>query len=213
MFTAVIGHGRSPEGKGWGKTIDQYERVIRMWDWNWQATADYGKKYDYGLFAVYPRGMQIFYKHNVSNPTKGWLAYLLKPPGCTLPDNYVKVDPARWTERAKAMGGTGKSVGKLNLTRGTAAACWAIETSPSGSFVTLVGFDNVYECRNLPWDEAFSPQYTDVYLKEFGQNKDRSYPEGETKTLTHDMVIERPLLMALAEYHGVALNFAQNLWP
>jgi hypothetical protein len=39
---AVIGHGRSPVGRGWGSRIDACDLVVRMWDNHWQDEADWG---------------------------------------------------------------------------------------------------------------------------------------------------------------------------
>jgi hypothetical protein len=73
VLTAVIGHGRSPEGRGWAPRIDACDVVVRMWDWHWQS-ADYGTKYDYGLFEVHWTILQNFQAHNQRTPAMGWIA-------------------------------------------------------------------------------------------------------------------------------------------
>jgi hypothetical protein len=206
MTTIVIGHGRSPEGRGWGGKIDSCEIVIRMWDWRWQPFIDYGSKYDYGLFMLTPKGIQIFNEYNETKPQRGWLAYMGKPTPLGLLPKGVPVelvDTAHWVDAAVAMGGAGLS-GKLTLTRGTAAAAWAIQEEKER--VILVGFDNVACGINRPIEESFCPDYWNLYMGRFDQGKDKYYPIGQSKTATHDMAVEMPLLQKLASRRGVRLE-------
>lgn len=209
---AVIGHGRSPEGKRWGTQIDACATVVRMWDNEWQPFEDYGKVYHYGLFVLTPKGLGLFEKHNKRTPRYGWLAYKGKPMGvCTLPNNTKVIDPVVWTDKAMRMGGVGES-GKLTLTRGCVAACWAIEHASTGEPVVLVGFDNVLCGINQPVEKSFCPEYWALYMSRFTPNTDKVYPIGSSKTATHDMNVEFPLLKELARERMVDLQVAEDVW-
>lgn len=213
MTIVVVGHGRSPEGKGWGSRIDQCSTVVRMWDWApWQGLSDYGEKYDYGLFVLTPKGLHVFQQHNKVIPSRGWLAYMGKPVNGKLPNSVPVelVDPAPWCEMGLAAGGAGLS-GRLTMTRGFVAAAWAIgkaKTEP----VVLVGFDNVLAQTNKPVSESFCPEYWKLFNGRFDDKLDKAYPTGQPKTETHDMGVELPLLYALATKHKVHLEFAQRIW-
>lgn len=211
MTTVVIGHGRSPEGQRWGSKIDSCKTVVRMWDWEWQNPCDYGDKYDYGLFVLTPKGLRIFTDNNVGAPTRGWLAYFGKPTGGLLPNGVQTeiVDTTPWCEMAKQMGGAGLT-GRLTLTRGCAAAAWAIEHEPTR--VILVGFDNVKCGINRPIEQSFCQEYWSLYMRRFKPDATKVYPIGLSKTATHDMAIELPLLRSLAEKRGVELLFANDIW-
>lgn len=212
MTIAVIGHGRSPEGKGWGKRIDACSAVIRMWDWDWQEPKDYGKKYTHGLFVLTSKGLAAFTNNNKHTPSKGWLAYNGKLADGCLPNGTELITARRWVKLGKFFGGVGLT-GELTLTRGTVAACWAIENCErrDGNVVVLVGFDNVFQGINLPVTEAFPPKYWEEYCQHWA-GKMEAYPENEPQTATHDMRIEAPLLRTLAERNNVALQFAQEYW-
>lgn len=211
MTTVVIGHGRSPEDRHWGSKIDSCKKVVRMWDWQWQNPIDYGNKYDYGLFVLTPKGLQVFTRHNQETPARAWLAYFGKPTSGLLPNGVPVeiVDTTPWVEIAQAMGGVGIS-GRLTLTRGCVAAAWAIANEPSR--VVLVGFDNVHCGINRPVEQSFCPEYWNLYLSRFKPDTEKVYPIGSAKTATHDMAVELPLLKQLAENYRVELVFAQDIW-
>lgn len=212
MTIVVIGHGRSPEGKRWGSRIDRCETVVRMWDWTWQPWGDYGSAYHYGLFVLTPKGLRIFNQYVKSYPSRGWLAYFGKPTSGVLPAPVEILDNERWNKIAIEMGGSGLS-DKFSLTRGCAAAAWAIETASKGcKRVILVGFDNVQAGLNKPIEESFSPEYWALYMSRFKPDVDKVYPIGTAKTATHDMAIEFPFLQRLASEHNVKLELAQEVW-
>lgn len=216
MTIAVIGHGRSPEGKGWGPLIDQCNIVVRMWDCEWQAPEDYGVKYDYGMFVLTPKGLRMFVENRVKEPTQAYLAYMGKPvPAEAIKDiqhNTEFVDTRKWVQLAEAQGGRGLNPDKtLTLTRGTAAACWACEHSPNGT-VFLVGFDNVKKGINQTIQESFSPAYWDLYMSRFKPNVEKVYPVGGAKTATHDMSVEASLIKHVADSCGVTLHYAEDFW-
>ena len=76
---AVVGHGLTPKGKGWGYNIDRSDVVVRMWNYHWQTPKDYGRKYDYGMFEISKTELARFNRHNVRFPGLGWLAFNLQP--------------------------------------------------------------------------------------------------------------------------------------
>lgn len=218
MTIAVIGHGRSPEGKGWGSKIDECSHVVRMWDWHpWQHPRDYGERYDYGLFVLTPKGLFMFWKHNQRQPKRGWLAYFGKPTAGPLPYPVEVLRNTEWNEHAESLGGAGES-GKFTLTRGAAAAMWAIEQhkgwrhSLCMNKVVLVGFDNVCLGVNQPIDQSFCPEYWNLYMSRFKPDVEKVYPLGASKTATHDMSFEKGFLQSTAKLHSVELSFAQDVW-
>jgi len=72
--TAIIGHGKTVEGRGWGPMINAQACVVRMWDCQWQTEVDYGSRYDYGLIEVHKGVMDKFWAHNARQPAIGWIA-------------------------------------------------------------------------------------------------------------------------------------------
>lgn len=212
MLTAVIGHGRSPEGKGWGRWIDNADRVIRLWNWQWQDPADYGSRYDWGLLEIHSC-IGEWKQHNQRQPSQGWVASLLQMGSDLLaivPPDAVIVDQQESFLRhiPQAMRGKGET-GRWHLTRGGVAACWAISTSRSGDSIVLVGFDNVNGGYALPAEAAFAPVYQDS-PGFWGLN---GYKAGATKEGNHDYPAERRLIEYLAERRGVSLAFTQDIWP
>lgn len=214
MLIAVIGHGRSPEGKGWCRKIDKCETVVRMWDWTWQDPADYGSRYTYGLFVMTPKGFRVFKESNDATPAVGWLAYNGKFTPGPLPHPLEVLDTERWhAEVMKKLSGAGV-MGKFTLTRGSAAACWAIEragTEPK-SEVILVGFDNVKLGYHQSKEESFNPVYWDLYMSRFAPDREKVFPEYVSQTNTHDLRVEFDYLNLLAFRHGVKLTMAVDKW-
>lgn len=208
MRTAIIGHGRSPERKAWGPRVNLCDRVVRMWDWDWQDPVDYGSRYDYGLIELHRLVMRRFLKHNQRTPEQGWIASKFPDWTGARPRNSVVVDQHRWLDtEGMAIGGRGET-GRWELTRGGVAACWVLERSTAGDEVVLVGCDNLMLGITLPADEAFcakyqaSPAFWGVH----------DYAAGVTKSGNHDFPAERSLLEHMASRRGVALRFAQNVW-
>lgn len=215
MITVIIGHGRSPEGQGWGPRIDSADCVVRMWDWDWQDPRDYGTRYDFGLFELHPSLMPRFRAHNKRTPSIGWLASFLRwtiggyrPVTMkSLPSRTEVISQARWCALGASLGGVG-ATGGLRLTRGTIAACWALERLQSSSELVLVGFDNVLAGKTMPIDAAFSPRYQQA----LGRMAFANYRPNVSKTGNHDLVVERKILDHIAERSGVVLRFAQEVW-
>lgn len=205
-LAVVVGHGRSPEGKGWGPRIDAARCVIRMWDWGWQDAADYGTRYDYGVIEIGTGLIEKAMKHKRSDPAKGWIASLLHGKPSRLPPNSEIVDQKRWNDIGRRLGGAG-ATGRLQFTRGTIATCWAIEQE-RWSEIVLVGFDVILAGKTLGTEKDFSP----AYRKNPGTFSFSGWRANTSKFGNHDFKVERKVIATLAEEHGVRVNFAQEVW-
>lgn len=205
----VVGHGRSPEGAGWGRLIDGADLVIRMWDWHWQPADDYGTRYDYGLIEIAPVLLERARQHGKRSPRLGWVGSQLYcgRRAMTLPARTEVIDQKRWSRIGRAMGGIG-ATGRLEFTRGTIAALWTIERTEIGDAVILVGFDNVRRGASLPLEQAFCP----AYRANEGSYPFDGYVGGVAKYGNHDYAIEWPLLKTWADLHRVSLDFAEDIW-
>lgn len=211
MITAVIGHGRSPEGRGWGSLIDAAHRVVRMWNWHWQAEADYGRRYDWGLMEVHKATVRDWRAHNQRQPGDGWIASLLmryRDMEKDLPRSARLVDQQRWLEMRRPQDRGCGETGRWQLTRGGIAACWSIMNAEAGDRIILVGFDVIRAGIAMAPDEAFSPDYQ----QSAGFWGLDGFKEGATKEGNHDYPAERRLIEFLAERSGVGLAFAQDCW-
>ena len=213
MIIVVVGHGRSPEGQGWGKLIDSADIVVRMWEWHWQAPVDYGTRYDWGLIETHRKVLDKFDAFNSGKPRLGWIASKLYCNArclATLPPNSIVVDQEQWLKQeGAAIKGFGET-GKWQLTRGGVAACFAISRAKPGTTLVLVGFDNIRRGVALAPDAAFSPIYqADPAF--WGMD---GYKEGATKEGNHDYPAERRLIELVASRRGgVTVAFAQDFWP
>lgn len=207
---AIIGHGKSAEGRGWGNQIDASDLVVRMWDWQWQTPPDYGRRYDYGLFELATGLMERFNRFNRHKPHRGWLASFLSRSGnaITIPARTEIIDQRRWTSVGSGLFGGMGTKGILQFTRGTIAACWAIEKAERGDTVILVGFDNVKAGQALPIDAGFSP----TYRAEPSTFHFDGYAEGAARYGNHDFAVEWPVMNWLAECNGIRLVFADTEW-
>lgn len=213
MLVVVIGHGRSPEGKGWGPNIDAADIVIRMWNWDWQDKQDYGERYDYGFYEISSTEMARFQKHNCRKPLRSWIATELhsnvghKRYTGQLPLPTVVVSTASWELEGKILGGVGLK-GRLVLTRGCRAACWALDGPAKGQSLILVGFDNVRAGLGLPIAEGFPRAYVEAP----GCFPFRDYVGGVRRYGNHDFGVEKPLLNSKAFLQNVKLRFAEDVW-
>lgn len=206
----VVGHGRSPEGQGWGKRIDSADLVLRMWDWHWQSETDYGRKYDIGFYEASKAWMPNFWQHNQHTPEQGWVASFWgnSPKHCKTPDRSTFVCQERWCEQAKAMGGHGLNPELLHFTRGAIATCWLIENSKPGDKIILVGFDNV----RARWCLSVEEGYSEIYRAQPSTFTFKHYIPGGPRHSCHDFSIEFPYMQRLAAEHGVEIVFADDVW-
>lgn len=206
----MIGHGRSPEGRGWGPEIDACGLVVRMWDCHWQPAQDYGTRYDFGMVALNHGQIAAWMKFNERSPARGWLGFLRE--GTMARPGFETVDPANWNRMARLLGAR-RQGGRFNLTRGCAALCWAIERAGKGGEVVAVGFDNLRRGWLLPVDEAFPADYLAHYDRAFpGWRGGYGYQSGADTCGSHDIAVERWLVGTLADSRGVTVHPAGDLW-
>lgn len=211
MQTIVIGHGKSPDGRGWGSRIDSAQRVVRMWNWHWQSPADHGTRYDWGLLEVHKLSMRDWKEHNQAKPQSGWIASLLlkyRDMQKDLPDTARVVDQRQWLQMLPHNHQGCGATGQWQLTRGGIAACWAVMSAREGDEVILVGCDNLRAGVALPLEEAFGDAYrADPVSWSFAD-----YQGGVTKYGNHDFPAERKLIEFLGIRGSVAVGFAQDAW-
>lgn len=209
---AIIGHGRSPEGRGWGERINAANHVVRMWNWHWQEPADLGTRYDTGLLEVHKLTIRDWRRHNKHQPAAGWIASLLNPyreMTRELPKDCLLLDQDTFMRQMpRAERGVGET-GVWQLTRGGIAACWALSRAREGDEMILVGFDVIKAGIALPVADAFSPDYVNSGGF-FGMG---AYVPGKTKEGNHDYEAERRLIEFLAARAAVKVHFAEEIWP
>lgn len=211
MMTAVIGHGRSPEGRGWGDRINSASQVIRMWNWHWQSTDDYGSRYDWGVIEAHKVTIRDWMAHNQRQPAKGWIASLLmryRGMDQELPPSARLVDQENWLKMQRPDDRGCGETGRWQLTRGGIAACWAIMNAEPGDRVVLVGFDVIRAGVSMAVEKAFSLEYT----QSSGFWGLDGWKAGDTKSGNHDYPAERRLIEFLGERASVKVAFAQDCW-
>lgn len=197
MIVAVVGHGPSPAGRGWGARIDACDCVIRMWDCHWQDAADYGTRYDVGCFTLSPKEIVDFRRLLRRRPASWW-AY--DPRGMihachveSLPEPVVAIDPSAWEVKGRRMGGIGLS-GRFELSRGSAAALAALEWLKP-EWLHLVGFDTVASGTIAQTEYGPAAAASNALRQVTPQHKiDRA----RGKTASHDYQAERRLILAAA---------------
>ena len=196
MIAAIVGHGASPTGRGWGAQIDSADAVIRMWDWfMFQGTADYGTRYDLGVIRMRPSEAERGWPPE-RLPARGWMFYA--------PDRR---DPTWWIAQAQGAGREAHLIpdrrrdpGEPKITRGTTAAAWAMETLRP-SHLILVGFDNVHAgepTAAAPGNMALWP----------GDFKDGVWQHGG-----HAWATEHALLERIAAETHTRLVWPEDIWP
>lgn len=197
MEIALIGHGRSPAGKGWGPSIDTADVVVRFWDCHWQDAADYGTAYDVGVYTAMPNELRYQKVHQKREPCEWWCYDLRGNRERAEADEEV-IRPAPWVKRLTTAGYTGAR-GRLELSRGTAAACHAIVDHKPDRLV-LIGFDAVHD-GNLPADHY--PAGYRAALAAMERRADMNYLG--PATATHHFAGERVLIETLAREQKVEI--------
>lgn len=185
---AIIGHGASPAGKGWGSRIDSMP-VVRMHDHGWQSIEDYGTRFDYGILPGPWFEKALTDAHRA--PSEGWLCYVLptqKPKRIPPMIDYCPVfrADAAVAEFARPMLPT-------RPTRGVAGAIVAGEVLQPDALV-LVGFDSIFAEQWTPHAEGSDtpPKFEGPALY-------------DANGICHDFRLERAALLSWARSRGVAL--------
>lgn len=191
MIVAVIGHGPSPEGRGWGPAIDACDFVVRMWECGWQAPADYGTRYDAGVFTIWPNELKRFRAFRAAQPQPArWWAYDLRGLGmAALTEPAEIMDPRPWNERARRAGGCGLA-GRFELTRGGMAALHAIATLRPRR-LHLIGFDTLRAGAQSEREHAaaFAARYGATAVR-----LNNPLAPGAPRSGSHDFAAERRLI-------------------
>jgi len=218
MRVAVIGHGPSPRGMGWGEQIDSCDFVIRMFDCAWQESADYGTRYDAGVVTMSYRSLRWFTQEATRKPKSWWVH---REAGAWFP--FSTAAPQAFMDTSEFRD-SGLSILKdhkiahnpslFSLTRGTAAACWAIKTLSPHTLI-MVGFDEVMSGQYTP--EPYSPECLASMARraDFFEIKNalsQRPVSGLTKSDGHDMTVERLILAHAARDYSVDLFTAQDVW-
>lgn len=209
---AIIGHGLTPKGRGWGHNIDDCYSVIRMWNYHWQNENDYGTAYDWGFLEISGTEMARFNTHNVRTPRLGWIATELpsnrgrKKYNGSLPGQLKLFDSNPWEAACRRLGDIDN--GRVTLTRGVRAALAAMELSEPGDRMILVGFDNVKAGIGLSIEEGFPKEYVNCAAG----FPFRDYTGGTTQYRNHYFALEEPLLLYFAKKYHIELVHAQDVW-
>jgi hypothetical protein len=202
---AVVGHGPSPQGQGWGAAIDRCDAVVRMWDCHWQAASDYGTRYDFGLFTAWPRDLALL-RRFVRRAPGAWWAYDIRGRLGALKDApaALRFDPAPHVALLRAAGARGAR-GRIELSRGGAALLATLEFLRPRT-LHLVGFDGLRD-GDFPLDRH--PAGFSQALALMGRRVDTRF-FGRV-TATHDPAAERALIERAAAAQGCALAWGFDL--
>lgn len=145
----VIGHGASPDGRGWGRKIDAHP-VVRLHDCHWQDSKDHGSRYDFG---VLPGPWLDRASKSIERvPARGWLCYMLAGRPVRMgPPAVLKNRPV------STYGTTLESVldplGRYAPTRGLMAIVMGV-LKTGAKEVVLVGFDGLLSGHIGPYSRA-----------------------------------------------------------
>ena len=144
MNINIVGHGRSPLGKGWGSRIDG-DTVIRLKNPSWQGKDDYGSRCDYMVASCETLPVMLDY---FRVPLEYW--------GQPKKGDWSKVTEANFRARAKAplkihidlhkkWNGIFRDLTTLDVRNhsvGVAAITYAAEILKPEE-IRLIGFDNL----------------------------------------------------------------------
>lgn len=192
---AVIGHGCSPDDKGWGEEIDAMP-VVRLHDWSWQNADDFGSRCDYGVLPGPWKGRAL--KEATQAPDEAWLLYDL--PGTVewkdKPEEHLGKPVVSYfaheiTAPLRERG--------LVPSRGTCAV-WMAYQATGIKDIVLVGFDSILS----------------GLTKQYSRNWPNPVPRrdlGSPGTGRHNHALECDVLLKWAEDHGITLHVADEEWP
>lgn len=192
---AIIGHGPSAEGKGWGPAIDALP-VVRMHDWRWQPLADYGRRLTY-ITLPGPWGRRAL-RETVDAPLNGFLLYQHPTTRQYEPD-WFRGKPV-YSFPMKAICAPLIRAGYVP-TRGLAGILMAIEVAKPTA-VVLVGCDNVVN--------GVIDSYAPSCPAERTPQDDGNEVDDQSR---HHMGLERALLLERLKARGVELIVAGQGWP
>lgn len=220
MRTAVvIGSAPSPAGRSWGERIDAADLVVRMWDWHWQGAADYGSRCDAAVFTTTPSYLDAVIDRSAPMCWPAtWWAYDIhghwhgRSAWPTLAGRPIEVmDVRAWADAAMDAGyaGTARLARKFDLTRGAAAAIWAV-LSRRPDVLVLVGMDGIVDGRWAPACERYAAGAFEAFLAP-GQEA-KPVPDDGMRTPSHHAEGERWAVMQAAASAGVKVVSAAEAW-
>jgi len=191
LTACVVGAGPSPNGKGWGKVIDDHACVVRMWNCMSQNTRDHGDKYTIGLYQISPKFTSKMNSVNIwRQPSRGWVASFLKGPLVERPNTLDVLDQTkRWGPEVYRRAGF-RSVYDFRFTKGCLAALWVVDHCLPGGVITLAGFDHFKQ----------------------GYAKGGRYGEMPVfRWRKHNFSVERPFLEEQARKKDVTILFLEDV--
>lgn len=199
ISAAVVGHGPSLEGAGWGPQIDKHDLVIRMVECDWQPKADYGQKYDIG---VYLRGYPVNVMSQMKRiPAIAYWTVTLEREEEHLPDTIVGVYQHRtivqirqsfwgpWEETKRRKGRA------RHGSRGGIAAIAVLQRFPVRR-LSLFGLDAIR-------DRVDVKRRADEASGNINQRKALTgyYPTKQVPRCPHDWQRERRVIKQVAQEH------------
>lgn len=193
---AVIGHGPSPEGRGWGHLIDGSATVVRMHDWHRQPAADYGQRCD---FAVLPGPWLLRALGQVERPPRdGWLVYRLPGRDGAPVSEHLAGLRAFWHEDdlAPALA----PLGDFAPTRGLMGLVMMALRLTALKRIVAVGMDSIRAGVLSGYPAWYGAQPPAAYI-------------GQTRNPRHAADLEKIALVRLAEITGVEIVHAEDIWP
>lgn len=195
MRIAVIGHGISPAGRGWGNRIDSLP-VVRMHDWHWQGKEDYGTRADY-IVIPGPWGRKPF--KSMQNDPPAAAAYLLYAfaKRKAYPEFFKERPVLRYRAQKLA-----KPVfaGGFVPTRGLCGILMAADATGAREIV-LAGFDSLLEGGQTLYAPDSGVTFDAQYLGKPVCDRGR-----------HDYALEAAFLSDWATRHSIFLIHATDLW-
>lgn len=189
---AIIGHGPSPVGEGYGQLIDSMDCVLRFHTCDLQDPIDYGTRYDYGVLPG-PWGTDRIQRETIRLPAKAWLVYLLH--NQRRPRNYP--DQVFGLQTHVEEEEITRLLGDMELppTRGLCAILLAAYFLKPEN-IWLVGFDSLLLGRVMQYHEKYDPRAARMPEEYIGQ----------IRNARHDFEIENKKLQLISEEYNIQIR-------
>jgi len=195
ISVAIIGHGSSIEGRGYGKFIDSNDIVIRMAECDWQNHTDYGIKYDIGVFAEGPS--KSWAENSQRIPKLEYWYYRMDKNIRNEEDVMSKFKDRQTRELRNSVWQYVKHLKPgFHFSRGTAAVISAAKLYHPVE-ISLFGFDSVINGTNEKTGSKHHPDLLTQYLP-----SDYHLPRNGN---THDWESEKNLMQTLSSTKAVAI--------
>jgi len=189
----VIGHGASPDGKGWGVEIDKHP-VVRMHDSFWQEPSDWGARCDYTVLPG-PWGPKI-YTMPTRTPNRAWMLYTLpmQRKGWKIRKAMAgrPIVPQRISDECRSIYSEG-----FVPTRGLCAIIMAHKVLKATD-IMLIGFDSILSGVTKPYSQRVPKEISEVVTP------------GDVCNRRHHFELERECLFSWASEAKV--NLVEASW-